>query len=236
MEKDLYVRHEFPACLTRESGTEEVFVSIQYHEYDPSLLEISVHLFGNENQKEDISSRFRNHRWNFFRLYHPHEPSKSVEVLGITGMTYGPELVSPRASAIQFDISDAALTEERKYDVTAQLTPSGILFQPRIVHYSIELPEKSRTNQLSMEKSRLRLRSVLCERRNNIRVMKNSRMATLSDLLFNGLRFTVRLRFRQEYLSWIIIRSSAPYSLTFATSCRFATVSPLPTMRLLTVK
>lgn len=99
------------------------------------MLEISVHLFGNEKQKEDLSSRFRNHKWNFFRLYHPYEPSKSVEVLGITGMTHSPQSVSPRASAVQIDISDAALAEERKYHVTAQLTPSGILFQPKIVHY-----------------------------------------------------------------------------------------------------
>lgn len=133
MEEDLYIRHEFPACLTREGGTEEVFVSIRYHQYDPSLLDITVHLLGSKEQKEDSSTRFRNHKWNFFCLYHPHEPSKSVGVLGITGMTYSPQSVFPRASAVQIDISDAALTEERKYHVTAQLTPSGILIKPRTV-------------------------------------------------------------------------------------------------------
>ena len=124
---------QFPAALDPD-GVEEAFATIQYDQYDPSELTLDVHLVG--SSKLQNHSRLFRSNWNFFWLYGRSERLRTVEVLGITGASAsGTDTIRPKASAVQIDISPSAETAARKYHFTAQLTPSGILVQPKGVEY-----------------------------------------------------------------------------------------------------
>ncbi|HKO58867.1 MAG TPA: hypothetical protein VJ276_23570 [Thermoanaerobaculia bacterium] len=120
---------EFPAALDREGST-AVFASIRYHRHDPSVLDIRAHLLASGLEKIEAHARLFQPEWNYFFLYGRSEKPQLVEVIGIRG-AIGGDTVRSDASAIQIDISAHEESVSRRYHFTAQLTPSGILVQPR---------------------------------------------------------------------------------------------------------
>jgi hypothetical protein len=133
------VLYEFQGAIPSMDGSDAVFTSIRFEKFDPMSLTVRLNLLGSVEERRRVHSHLDQLQWNHFSIRGTGAFAGTVaEILGLTGFGSAgaggiPETVIPHCTAIQLNITEERAAAPRRFWMTAQLTPSGIVIQPKTV-------------------------------------------------------------------------------------------------------
>ncbi|HYR76170.1 MAG TPA: hypothetical protein VEM96_10040 [Pyrinomonadaceae bacterium] len=115
-----------------EDKSSPIVATVEFEIHNPTSLKIEILLIGTEKENRVASSYLRNFPYNHLRLQNEEFASQSVDVWGIQGYEVTGLRASIAASLVQIGISKEPIAEDTIFYAKAELTPSGILVQPKI--------------------------------------------------------------------------------------------------------
>jgi hypothetical protein len=116
-----------------ENSSCPIVATIEFELHDPTSQKIDLHLIGSQKENQFASSYLRNFlRRDRLLLKNEEVLSQSVEVCGIRGYEVAGLHASIVADLIQIGLSkELPITPNADFFMKAELTPSGILVQPK---------------------------------------------------------------------------------------------------------
>lgn len=119
---------KFQGALAPESNPSlRCAVSIRYHRWDPTSLEVELLWLGDEDEKRASAQAIRFLPMNHLVIHSVDATHPSIELLGISHRTISERLARMGVAAIEVGISDKPLASDDSYHAVARLQPSGIL-------------------------------------------------------------------------------------------------------------
>jgi len=109
-----------------------IIATVEFDRHDPTSLEVQLRLIGTENENRAASSYLRNFPYDHLHLKNEEDSAQSVQVLGINGYEIGDVAAVYVPDFLQIGISADSFVSDTPCHVKAELTPSGILGQPKI--------------------------------------------------------------------------------------------------------
>lgn len=128
MEESAYRVIRFQGELfPQQSPSFRCAVSIRFHRWDPTSLEVELLWLGNDDERKACAGALMYLPQNHLMVHSLDKNHPSVELLGISGLTTNEREATVRASAIEVGIEQPLATEESSCTVIVRLQPSGIL-------------------------------------------------------------------------------------------------------------
>jgi hypothetical protein len=134
MNRDTVYSLQFRGTLQiNENNSCPIVATIEFELHDPTSQKIDLHLIGSQKENQFASSYLRNFlRRDYLLLKNEEVLSHPVEVLGIRGYEVAGLHASIVADRIQIGLSkNLPITQNAGFFMKAELTPSGILVQPK---------------------------------------------------------------------------------------------------------
>jgi len=133
MNRDTGYRLQFRGTLQiDERDLCPIVATVEFDRHDPTSLEVQLRLIGTDNENQAASTYLRNFPYDDLSLKNEEDRTQSVQVLGINGYEIGGVSAIYVPDFVQIGISTDPLASDMSFHVKAELTPSGILVQPKI--------------------------------------------------------------------------------------------------------
>lgn len=133
MNRDTGYRLQFRGTLQiDERDLCPIVATIEFDRHDPTSLEVQLRLIGTDNENQAASTYLRNFPHDDLSLKNEEDRTQSVQVSGINGYEIGGVAAIYVPDFVQIGISTDPLSSDTSFHVKAELTPSGILVQPKI--------------------------------------------------------------------------------------------------------
>lgn len=133
MNRDTGYRLQFRGTLQiDERDLCPIVATVEFERHDPTSLELQLRLIGAENENRAASTYLRNFPYDHLSLKNEEDSTQSVQVLGINGYEIGDLAATYTPDFVQIGISTDSLLSDTSFNVKAELSPSGILVQPKV--------------------------------------------------------------------------------------------------------
>ena len=109
-----------------------IVATVEFERHDPTSLEVELRLIGTGNENQAASAYLRNFPYDCLDLKNDEDSAQSVKVSGIKGYEIGDMAALYVPDSVEIGISTETFGSETPFRVKAELTPSGILVQPKI--------------------------------------------------------------------------------------------------------
>lgn len=124
-----------------DQDTSQCAVDINYEQYNPASLSVSLLWTGSDEEKRKANSYFRSLPYNYVWLSSLDQDHPPIELLGISAITSRHHLGSLRASeitvsAFQSGITKIPLEKDTELHIHVRLQPSGILILPHMANHN----------------------------------------------------------------------------------------------------
>lgn len=119
---------KFPGYFQHENSEEYHFIcTIEYDYCKLSHLKIEIFLIGDEIEQRKAGNYLLSLKTNNIWIHSEDKYAPPVEILGIYGVKTQGSSITIEACAIQIGLTKTRLTQDTRYRIKVELTPSGIL-------------------------------------------------------------------------------------------------------------